>query len=93
MKRLIIAQRIAEGEAIPKGYGIAYLEDYGAIAVCYPFSLNHFIAWIRCGWLKVRNAKADFVTKAYWEGYQKGYDCGMIDGLTRRTLLESKNPS
>jgi len=64
-----IIRNIYEGEIIPNGYGIAYVEYNSDRAVLYPIPINVVVALIRRFWFWVRGG-------AYEGGYDRGYKEG-----------------
>lgn len=44
---IITKKEIIEGQRIPRGYGIAYVNYEKLTFVIYPIPLNHVIGWIR----------------------------------------------
>lgn len=54
----IALQKITlEGETIPRGYGIAWVDGLSYRIICLPFPMNHIVRWIRDWWFRVRNVK------------------------------------
>ena len=93
----------AEGEIIPRGYGIAYRDFASYISVCYPVPLN----WIvRAGREVARFLKLPPMTegeqdiaKAVQIGFDRGYDRGKSAGYSQavrmideriRTIVDNK---
>ena len=90
---------IAEGEMIPRGYGIAYRDFIDYTRVCYPLPLN----WIVRGWTAVakflklppmtewEQNQADLAQQQYQKGKQAGYSeaVRMIDERIR-TIVDNK---
>jgi len=66
---------IKEGDQIPTGYGIAYLELDRLGAIAYPIPLNLIVSGLRKLWLW-----AMYGHKLYEDGYTKGYETGESEG-------------
>ena len=47
------ALRIAEGECLPRGFGIAWWHHTTDTAIVLPIPLNWLLAWLRRGYLRI----------------------------------------
>ena len=61
LKKIASRKRISEGDDIPKGYGIAWVDFLSMEAVCYPMGLNFMARWFRDAkyWIKDPFSKGD----------------------------------
>lgn len=66
---------LREGEEIPKGYGIAYVELNRFGAIVYPIPLNFVVGVLHRFYLWVRMGG-----RLYENGYFKGYSVGSSEG-------------
>lgn len=87
VKRMKFVHRISafryasQGEMLPRGYGIAWVEFCTDRAVCLPVPLHIIASFIRTAWQKVRIWRAPDLLRAEYDrgrqmGYQRGYDVG-----------------
>lgn len=74
LKKIEIRKEIAEGENIPKYYGVAWREINRLSTVTYPIPLNIIFAHIRKAYLWFQ--QGDW----YKTGYDKGYIKGKAEG-------------
>lgn len=47
--------KINQGENLPFGYSISYLNFNDRLYRCYLFPFNHIIKWLRCLWFFIRD--------------------------------------
>jgi len=91
------AIRVADGEMIPTGYGIAWHDAMRLERVCYPIPINLFIYWIREVHFRIMLTlkkpyglrdrwMRDIFCKAHDLGYRQGYK----DALERVEILMIK---
>ena len=67
MKNIFKKIELTEGQTMPRGYGLAWLETNRLVYVCYLFPLNHFVAAARKLYLKFRHASIkNEITFARW---------------------------
>lgn len=52
---ILLGRQIAEGEYLPRGYGVVYVNHYSRTFVAYPFPLNWIVGSMRELWFKIRN--------------------------------------
>ncbi len=64
--------QIAEGEAAPWWYGVAYYSAYADYIVCYPVPINLVVRWSRDIWWGLRRGKEDALSQAYQRGKRAG---------------------
>ena len=64
--------QVAQGEAAPWWYGVAYYSPYSDHVVCYPVPLNLLVRWCRNIWWLLRRGKRDALAKAYAAGRSAG---------------------
>jgi len=55
MIKIRISEHLREGQKLPKGYGVSYIDHLTCTIVAYPFPLNYLVALLRNIWNKVRN--------------------------------------
>ena len=49
----MIKNRLYEGSRIPWWCGVAWKEDFGRVAVCYPLLLHWLMRWLRDTWFVI----------------------------------------
>jgi len=89
IRRIIFAKEIAEGERLPRFYGVAYPNQMYSGVVCYPIPVNIVVRWFRrlFNWardykmdkreLELQKAWRDFRNIQKWverDSFQKGFD-------------------
>ena len=73
--------QLAEGEFLPRGYGIAWYLPYSARAYCLPIPLNSIAGAFRAWWLQLRRPCADDpIANAYADGHSIGFSEGSKHG-------------
>ncbi|MET3390652.1 hypothetical protein ABIC33_001275 [Variovorax sp. 1140] len=70
-----IRKYCGQGEMLPRGYGIAWVDFASDKAVCYPVVLNLVAAFLRAAWCfalvgfrPVRGNPRDAFLQGYWRG-------------------------
>lgn len=77
------------GETLPRGYGIAWVEFYADRAVCLPVPLHIIASFIRTAWQKVRIWRApDLLRAEYDRGRNDGYEAGYKSACAHRAALQ-----
>ena len=91
---------VTEGSQIPRGYGMAWAQDFSRSWVCYPIPLNWIMAWLRRGYGFLGHGPRDLYMEAFTRGMERGslieqqgaararmgeYERGRLDGV-RETL-------
>lgn len=66
---------IREAEALPRGYGVAWMEPCPAMAACYPFGLHWVAGLLRAGH---HAARVRFVPSELDEAYLLGFGEGRM---------------
>lgn len=73
---MLISRKVMHnGGLVPRWYGISYWKVYTDELVCYPFPLNHLVAWARMIWFASRDAKISWRDKYF--DLLKCYDEGL----------------
>ena len=87
-----LRREIGPCDLLPRGYGLSYRKSYSDLVVCYPFPLNHLVAWAREAWWRMRNfSNPGFVDEQIGEAYDKGHMLGVHDGRARMMRLADAN--
>lgn len=55
--KLSMQKMIMDGEMIPRGYGLAWVDHASYHMICLPFPINHIAREIRAWWHRVRNVE------------------------------------
>lgn len=76
-------REVAEGECIPRGFGIAYTRHYSMSAVCAPWGLHFLIGAWHQAWSVMRGWRFPDqweTHRNYWrsKGYEEGRKSGEI---------------
>lgn len=76
---------IHQGETIPPGYGIAWLDPVANRLACYPVPINIIVRAARRVWYWIAGHRSGLVDErasaaAANEAWRAGYECGMEDG-------------
>lgn len=87
-RRVVTAKQVlAEGEACPFWYGIAYYEFDRDCRVAYPVPLHLLVRWLRVAWTWIRfGGWTGALDYAYRRGAERGFEMGCAD--LRRVLDE-----
>ena len=73
--------RLAEGEQLPRGYGVAWRLPDRLVYVCLPIPLNLIVGAFRAFWLRVRLPEGRDVLDEYYDlGHRSGYEAGRRQG-------------
>jgi len=59
--RLSLQKKLLEGEMIPRGYGIAWVDHRSYHLICLPFPVNHIARRVRAWWHRVRNVRIEIM--------------------------------
>ena len=78
---------IAEGERIPRGYGIAYYDYVKNEAVCYLIPFNLLINFLRKIYWRIISPSFPKWEEELYKSYGRGYARGVKD--TREHLLKT----
>lgn len=65
---VITGLQLAQGEMIPRWYGIAYYSPYSDHAICYPIPVNLIVRWLRNLLWAMKRGKEDALSEAYRRG-------------------------
>jgi len=76
VRKGILRIDVEPGYVMPWGYGFCYLDWQSGIAITYPFPINYFISIVRTIWYRVRDVPFPELSKAYSDGYMKGFQDG-----------------
>lgn len=82
-----ILKRIPHGEILPKGYGIAYRENFDMLSICLPVPLNILAGLMHNAWIFLKYGWRDMPLDpraAFHAGYQKGKQ-DALSGMGQRT--------
>lgn len=74
--RWLNEQLLADGESIPRGYGVAWRCVYTRRAYCLPVPLNRIMGVVRNAWIWLKVPVTDYIGDAY----HYGHSCGFSDG-------------
>ena len=64
--------QVAQGEMMPRWYGLAYYEPHKDSQVVYPIPFNLIVRWARDFLWLIKRGKKGALAKAYEEGYRAG---------------------
>lgn len=65
--KLSMQKMVVEGDKLPRGYGIAWVDHLTYRIICLPFPVNHIARRIRAWWHRVRNVYITDGEKALME--------------------------
>jgi hypothetical protein len=96
VKLKITAREVLEGQEVPRGYGVAYVEPGGTSATCYPIPLNFIVRWSLLLWYALKIPRRTWweqrFQKVHAAGYQQGHDNALAvyrpDGISIFTLQQ-----
>lgn len=80
LARIVSHRQIAEGERIPRFYGVAWYLPYSHASYCLPLPLNWIAGWWRTAWLRLQRGPDDPLQEARRGGYSEGYSIGRSAG-------------
>jgi len=94
IKLKITVREVLEGQEVPRGYGVAYIQPGGTSATCYPIPLNLIVRWSLLLWYALKIPRRTWWEKRFQEvrnaGYQQGHDTAYRiyrpDGISIFTL-------
>jgi len=76
----VIRKIISQGFVLPRFYGIAYMLDWQAKAVCYPIPINRIVGiwYIFSVWLRspTKGQREKERKRAFLEGHNRGFKEG-----------------
>ena len=82
MKIIYIGIKLAEGQRLPHGYGLAYRDYSRDCGVFYPIPLNFLVRIAReIYFILARGVIASRFEKLLKEAEMKGYRWGRVDGM------------
>jgi hypothetical protein len=82
-----------QGEMLPRGYGIAWVEFHADRAVCLPVPLHIIASVVRTAWQKVRIWRApDLLRAEYDRGHRDGHEAGYKSGSRHRVAMQAAVP-
>lgn len=91
-----IRKEVCEGDLIPNGYGISYVDYISYKAICYPIPFNFIVSIFRQIYIKLSKGPSHLLEidrsvyeKARLAGFEEGFHEGFHEGM--RLWIRAKN--
>lgn len=80
--------KIAQGESVPQGYGVAWMNYESLMYEVYMIPFNHLARWGREIYRFLQKPRKSYEARAYLDGYDRGMEAGERYGLEKGRRLE-----